>query len=156
MEEPVLERVSGRAGYTRPWHDPRASPYEILGVEADASPATVRRAYLNLVRLWHPDRFRYDSSLQQEAHLATKCINEAFWSLKQRKRVRSKPFQRATSMSRHPTTTLDGESSAWVSAATDGRWAGRQSVLRAGLFALVTLVWLSMAAALLWGIVYWE
>jgi hypothetical protein len=152
----VLERAYGPTGHPRPWHDPRASPYEILGVAADASPATVRRAYLNLVRLWHPDRFRHDSALQEEAHLATKCINEAFWSLKRRSRVRSNPSQRATSTSKHPTTTRDGTRSAWVSAATDGRWGGRQSILRAGLFALMLLAWLSMSAALLWGIIYWE
>jgi len=31
--------------------------YEILGLEPGASQAQVKRAYRQLVKIWHPDRF---------------------------------------------------------------------------------------------------
>jgi preprotein translocase subunit Sec63 len=61
----------------RSWGD-AASAYEILGVEVEASPQAIRRAYLDLVRLWHPDRYPDEPARRHEAEAATKRINEAY------------------------------------------------------------------------------
>ena len=34
-----------------------ANAFEVLGVPADAGEAEIRKAYRELVRRWHPDRF---------------------------------------------------------------------------------------------------
>jgi hypothetical protein len=54
----------------------------ILGVPADATSEQIRQAYLDLVRVWHPDRFQSDSRLRQiaEEHLCQ--INLAYSELK--------------------------------------------------------------------------
>ena len=56
----------------------------ILGLPADATPEQVRQAYLDLVRVWHPDRFQQDSRLQQVAQERLCEINEAYSQLKDR------------------------------------------------------------------------
>ena len=33
------------------------TPYEVLGIDPDATEEEVRQAFLNLVRIYHPDRF---------------------------------------------------------------------------------------------------
>src|SRR4051812_42024011 len=91
MEDSVLERISDARRRLRPWHDPEASDYDILGIEANASLVAIRRAYLRQMKLWHPDRFPRDSAFQREAELATKCINEAYWALTEQVRTRSRP-----------------------------------------------------------------
>lgn len=52
--------------------------YEILGLKPDATSQEVRRAYRELVRVWHPDRFGDDLHLQQVAQEKLKEINEAY------------------------------------------------------------------------------
>ncbi|MBI5655509.1 MAG: J domain-containing protein [Geobacter sp.] len=52
--------------------------YEILGLKPDATSQEVRRAYRELVRVWHPDRFGDDLHLQQLAQEKLKEINEAY------------------------------------------------------------------------------
>jgi hypothetical protein len=78
---PVLDRIQGRARVARPWENPHASDHEILGVKPHASPQAIRRAYLDLVRIWHPDRFPNASTFRYDAELATKRINEAYEAL---------------------------------------------------------------------------
>ena len=60
------------------WHDPKATAHEILGVDARASPEIIRRTYVRLIRLCHPDHFSDSPQFQQQAELATKRINEAY------------------------------------------------------------------------------
>ncbi|MEH1831251.1 MAG: DnaJ domain-containing protein [Nostoc sp.] len=55
--------------------------YEILGLEPGASPAQVKRAYRQLVKIWHPDRF-VDQEQKQEAEEKIKSINAAYNKLK--------------------------------------------------------------------------
>ncbi|MEH2191246.1 MAG: DnaJ domain-containing protein [Nostoc sp.] len=55
--------------------------YEILGLEAGASKAQVKRAYRQLVKIWHPDGF-VDQKQKQEAEEKIKSINVAYNKLK--------------------------------------------------------------------------
>ena len=54
----------------------------VLDVPADASPETIRQAYLDLVRVWHPDRFQTDERLRQVAGDHLREVNEAYEALK--------------------------------------------------------------------------
>jgi WD40 repeat protein len=56
--------------------------YEILGLKANASPEEVKKAYRNLVKIWHPDRFSQDSQEQKKAEEEFKKILEAYEALK--------------------------------------------------------------------------
>jgi hypothetical protein len=55
--------------------------YEILELNPGASIEEVKRAYRDLVRVWHPDRFSNDPRLQQKAQEKLKDINEAYEKL---------------------------------------------------------------------------
>ena len=52
--------------------------YDTLGLRPGASFREVRRAYLGLVRQWHPDRFASDPPRQRLAQERLKAINEAY------------------------------------------------------------------------------
>jgi hypothetical protein len=50
----------------------------ILHVTRDASPAEIRRAYLDMVKVWHPDRFQSDARLRDKAQRTLQQINAAY------------------------------------------------------------------------------
>ena len=52
--------------------------YRILDLEAGASLEEVKRSYRELVKVWHPDRFRGDPKLQAKAEEKLKWINLAY------------------------------------------------------------------------------
>lgn len=52
--------------------------YRTLGLETDAPLEQVRRAYLDLVQVWHPDRFANNERLAQLANEKLVEINEAY------------------------------------------------------------------------------
>jgi hypothetical protein len=52
--------------------------YNSLDLSPDATPQVARRAYRQLVRVWHPDRFSDDPWLQARAEEKLKEINEAY------------------------------------------------------------------------------
>jgi hypothetical protein len=54
----------------------------ILGTNPDTSPEEVRQAYLDLVRVWHPDRFQAEPRLLQRAEETLRQINCAYTTLK--------------------------------------------------------------------------
>lgn len=56
--------------------------YRALGLQPGASTKDVRRAYLHLVKQWHPDRFQQNSKKQFLAQEKLKEINEAYSALK--------------------------------------------------------------------------
>jgi molecular chaperone DnaJ len=53
------------------------NPYEVLGVREGASKEEIRQAYLELVKKYHPDKFR-DNPLSDLAEEKLKEINEAY------------------------------------------------------------------------------
>lgn len=55
--------------------------YVVLGLKPGATPEEAKRAYRDLVKVWHPDRFPNDRNLQIKAHEKLKEINEAFANL---------------------------------------------------------------------------
>lgn len=56
--------------------------YRALGLQPGASTKDVRRAYLQLVKQWHPDRFQQNSRKEFLAQEKLKEINEAYSFLK--------------------------------------------------------------------------
>lgn len=56
----------------------RAGALNTLGLKAGASQQEVRRAYLDLVNVWHPDRFANDARLQAKAAEQLRAIVDAY------------------------------------------------------------------------------
>ena len=54
----------------------------ILGVPADAGPEAIRQAYLDLARVWHPDRFQSDEHLRRIAEKHFQDVTRAYTKLK--------------------------------------------------------------------------
>ena len=61
--------------------EPRRA-YRILGVPDGASKEDVKRAYLDLAQVWHPDRFEANDRLRAKAQTNLARINEAYQVLK--------------------------------------------------------------------------
>ena len=54
----------------------------ILGVPANSGPEAIRQAYLDLARVWHPDRFQSDERLRRIAEQHFQQISNAYTTLK--------------------------------------------------------------------------
>jgi len=93
--ELMLVRTNSFARRMLNWWDSQASARETLGVDASATSETIRRAYLELVQVWHPDRFEHDPILRQQAEIATKRINEAYRTLYRARRARPRLGRRS-------------------------------------------------------------
>jgi hypothetical protein len=61
--------------------EPRRA-YRILGVPDGAPQEDVKRAYLDLAQVWHPDRFEANDRLRVKAQTNLARINEAYQVLK--------------------------------------------------------------------------
>ncbi|WP_169746932.1 DnaJ domain-containing protein [Edaphobacter aggregans] len=51
---------------------------DVLGLRPGASPAEIKEAYRDLVKVWHPDRFGNDARLREKAEDKLKQINDAY------------------------------------------------------------------------------
>jgi len=58
--------------------DDQARARQLLGVGRAATADEVRAAYMDLVKVWHPDRFGSDARLREKAERQLRAINEAF------------------------------------------------------------------------------
>ena len=57
--------------------------YDTLEVDLNASPEEIRQAYLDLVKIWHPDLYHRESErLREKAAEKLKAINEAYEKLR--------------------------------------------------------------------------
>lgn len=56
-------------------------PYDVLELTDASSKTEIKRAYLRMVKKWHPDRFFNDQKLQSRAEQKMKIINEAYYTL---------------------------------------------------------------------------
>ncbi len=54
------------------------SCYRVLGLPPGTALADIKKAYLDLAQVWHPDRFVHDPRLQQKAQDNLQRINEAY------------------------------------------------------------------------------
>ncbi len=61
--------------------EPGPDHYETLGLAPGASPELLKRAYLALVKRWHPDRFANDPAQQKLAEEKLRSINVAYEAL---------------------------------------------------------------------------
>ena len=56
--------------------------YALLGIKHNATPEEVKKAYRNMAKVWHPDRYTNDSVLKAKAEVEIKKINQAYASIK--------------------------------------------------------------------------
>jgi WD40 repeat protein len=56
--------------------------YAILGIKYTASPEATKKAYRNLAKIWHPDRYNNNPMLKAKAEIEIKKINEAYAAIK--------------------------------------------------------------------------
>lgn len=59
-----------------------AEAYRLLELEPNASDEDVRRAWRDLTKVWHPDRFAHDAELQRKAQEKLKAINSAYETIR--------------------------------------------------------------------------
>ena len=78
------------------------NPYIILGVDENSSFEEIKRAYMNRVRVVHPDRFEQGSAGWHSANEMLKELNIAYSMLKQLQRrgiEQNQPAEPATTSS---------------------------------------------------------
>jgi hypothetical protein len=144
----VPERANGIARRALPWHDPRATAHEVLGIDAQASPETIRHAYVELIRVWHPDRFAGAPDLLRESELATKRIIDAYEELTQPTYARTvRRLRRAT---RHLAFRDIKDA-----ATSDQAWPGQTPAERVMVVLATLVVCVLTSLALVLGIGLW-
>jgi len=52
--------------------------YQVLGVPLSATPTSIKQAYRQLVKRWHPDLYKSGTEEYADATLMTKSINESY------------------------------------------------------------------------------
>ncbi|MBQ7348146.1 MAG: J domain-containing protein [Clostridia bacterium] len=77
------------------------NPYEVLGVSPDASDEEVKRAYRDLARKYHPDKYR-DSDLADLASEKMKEINAAYEEVQKMRSGRGKSTSGGSSYNGNP------------------------------------------------------
>ena len=56
--------------------------YAILGIKHNASPEAAKKAYRNMAKVWHPDRYANNPTLKAKAEVEIKKINQAYEAIK--------------------------------------------------------------------------
>jgi len=68
-----------------------AKYFQILEVSAISTKEEIKKAYLRLIKQWHPDKFTNDSKRAHEATERSKALNMAYEILKDYKPPETKP-----------------------------------------------------------------
>ncbi len=103
--------------------------YRSLGVERAIGPEALREIYRDLVRVWHPDRFRDDPAFQERAAAKLREVNRAFERIQASRSEASWP----RSMGSRPAPK----------ASLERRWGWRAAAGGAVVFAVALLVLVS-------------
>lgn len=56
--------------------------YALLGIKHTATPEEVKKAYRNMAKIWHPDRYTNNPTLKAKAEVEIKKINQAYATIK--------------------------------------------------------------------------
>lgn len=56
--------------------------YALLGIQHTATPEEIKKAYRNMVKIWHPDRYINNLVLKAKAEVEIKKINRAYATIK--------------------------------------------------------------------------
>lgn len=56
--------------------------YRLLEIDPAVSDEELKRAHRDLTKVWHPDRFQHDPSMQARAQEKLKAINEAYETIR--------------------------------------------------------------------------
>jgi hypothetical protein len=67
--------------------------YRILELEPTATPDEIKRAWRDLAKVWHPDRFKGDPHLARRAEEKLKAINDAYRRLSEAQQSRPRLAQ---------------------------------------------------------------
>jgi curved DNA-binding protein CbpA len=94
---------------------------EMLEISSDASWEEVQRAYHELVKVWHPDRFASDRKVQERAERKLAMINAAYRRLQQE---HSRQLSQGPPRSPGQTTPTGNKGSPGTAAETAQRPAG--------------------------------
>jgi len=119
----------------------------VLHVGADCARDEVRRAYTDLVKVWHPDRFQSDPRLREKAEETLRLINAAYAVLQ-----RTEPAGFGTpepSVEREPSRPATGRDPASIV-----RPAPPTRIRRPGLWAAI--VGSIAGVALVFAVIAWE
>jgi len=86
--------------------DPIKKYYDILGLDCEAGEEEIKQAYLDMVKIWHPDRFDHDPRLQKKVQDKLKDIIKAYEELlSYRKKYNEwKPGPEKSAEADHPTS----------------------------------------------------
>jgi DnaJ domain len=57
--------------------------YQTLNVPASATTTSIKKAYRQLLKRWHPDLYSHGASMHAEATQMTRLINEAYSTIRQ-------------------------------------------------------------------------
>ena len=113
--------------------------FQTLGLESNASPEEVKKAYRDLVQVWHPDRFSHDDRLRLIAQEKLKEINGAFELLK------AASFE--SSIAPEPTQSAEAEPTS--SDADQGEEAPPTAGKRIALWVTLNILALAVIAAVM-------
>ncbi len=96
--------------------------YQVLEIDQSTPYAEIKKAYRDLVKIWHPDRFSHDVRLQEKCQKRTQNLNEAFHHLDSLLRlgvaVEEQPYQASSTSAR-----ANGRQSLTLRpVSVDGRW----------------------------------
>ena len=56
--------------------------YAVLGIKPNATPEAIKKAYRNMAKVWHPDRYTDNPQLKAKAEIEIKKVNQAYAAIK--------------------------------------------------------------------------